>query len=145
LGKPLGIAVPAWPRDPQGIYFGGNDMRLSPRALLAFGELYRNGGVHAGRRVLPTSWIRASWTPRTRSPWSGFAYGYGWFITESRGHPVYFARGYGGQMLYVVPSLALTVVMTSDPAAPGRGGHVDALHSLLSDLIIPAAERSGDV
>lgn len=33
LGEPLGIAVPPWMRDPQGIYFGGNEMLLTPRAL----------------------------------------------------------------------------------------------------------------
>jgi CubicO group peptidase (beta-lactamase class C family) len=33
LGRPLGITIPDWPRDPQGIYVGGNDMVLSPRAL----------------------------------------------------------------------------------------------------------------
>ena len=53
LAEPLGITVPAWPRDPQGIYFGGNDMLMSPRALLRFGELYRNDGVWQGRRILP--------------------------------------------------------------------------------------------
>lgn len=142
LGAPLGISIPPWSRDPQGIYFGGNDMLMSPRGLLAFGELYRNGGVHKGKRVLPAAWIKESWTPRTVSPWSGFAYGYGWFVGSTRGHRVYFARGYGGQMLYVVPSLALTAVMTSDPNAPGRGGHVDALHDLLAEMIM-AAERSG--
>ena len=33
LGVPLGIEIPSWTRDPQGIYFGGNEMALSPRAL----------------------------------------------------------------------------------------------------------------
>ena len=27
-----------------GIYFGGNDMEMTPRQMLAFGELYLNGG-----------------------------------------------------------------------------------------------------
>ena len=142
LGEPLGITIPQWPRDPQGIYFGGNDMVLSPRALLRFGEMYRLGGLHENQRVLPASWIEASWTPRTRSFYTGHHYGYGWFITQARGHPVYYAWGYGGQMLYVVPSLALTVVMTSDPAAPsGRDGYVRVLHGLLADGIVLAAER----
>ena len=26
LGEPLGIAIPAWPGDPQGIYFGGSNI-----------------------------------------------------------------------------------------------------------------------
>jgi CubicO group peptidase (beta-lactamase class C family) len=140
LGEPLGIVIPPWTRDPQGIYLGGNNMALSPRALLRFGEMYRNRGIFAGKRVLPESWIDASWTPKTESPFTGDRYGYGWFITEMVGRPVYYAWGYGGQMLYVVPDLGLTVVMTSDTDSPsGRSGYVRELHSLLSDGIIPAA------
>jgi CubicO group peptidase (beta-lactamase class C family) len=140
LGRPLGITIPPWSRDPQGIYFGGNEMRLSPRALARFGELYRLGGMIDGRQVLPAAWIADSWRPRAVSPWSGQDYGYGWFLGEARGHPVRFAWGYGGQMVYVVPDLELTVVMTSDATAARDGGHIDALHALLADGIVPAAE-----
>jgi len=140
LATPLGIAIPAWPRDAQGVFFGGNDMRMSPRALARFGELYRRGGVLDGKRVLPAAWIEASWTPRAISPWSGGQYGYGWFIGEARGHPVRFAWGYGGQMVYVLPDLRLTVVMTSVATAARDGDHIDALHRLLADGIVPAAE-----
>ncbi|GGI89064.1 6-aminohexanoate-dimer hydrolase [Polymorphobacter multimanifer] len=140
LGAPLGITIPSWPADPQGVYFGGNDMLLSPRAMARFGELYRLGGVAEGRRVLPASWIEQSWTPQTISPWSGGQYGYGWFIGNAGGHPVRFAWGYGGQMIYVVPDLRLTVVMTSDATGARDGGHIDALHRLLATGIVPAAE-----
>ncbi|MET0270730.1 MAG: serine hydrolase [Sphingomonas sp.] len=141
LGEPLGIAIPAWPADPQGIYFGGNEMRLSPRALARFGELYRLDGIMGGRRILPPSWIAQSWTPQTVSPWSGGRYGYGWFIGDAAGHPVRFAWGYGGQMVYVLPDLRLTVVMTSDPNAARDGDHIDALHRLLAEGVVPAAEQ----
>lgn len=143
LGEPLGIEIPAWSTDPQGIYFGGNEMRLSPRALARFGELYRTGGMVEGRRILPASWIAQSWTRRAVSPWSGGQYGYGWFIGQAGGHPVRFAWGYGGQMVYVLPDLRLTVVMTSDPGGARDSGHIDALHHLLADGIVPAAV-SGD-
>jgi len=118
-------------------------MRLSPRAMARFGELYRRGGKIDGRRILPAAWIAESWTPRTVSPWSGQSYGYGWFLTEMRGHPVRFAWGYGGQMIYVVPDLQLTVVMTSVATGARDGGHVAALHQLLADGIIPAARFAG--
>ena len=141
LGEPLGIEIPPWTRDPQGIYLGGNNMLLSPRALLRFGEMYRQGGIYEGA-VLPASWIEASWTPRVRSRFTGHAYGYGWFMAAARGHPVCYGWGYGGQMIYVVPDLALTVVMTSDHDGPsGRSGYVRELHALLADGIVPAAER----
>ena len=141
LGAPLGITVPSWPADPQGVYFGGNEMRLSPRALLRFGELYRNDGVAGGKRVLPEGWVKDSWTQRATSPWSGGGYGLGWWISEARGHPIYFAWGYGGQMVYVVPSLGLTAVMTSDAGQRSVDGHIQALHALVADRFIPAAER----
>ena len=144
LAKPLGISLPPWPRDPQGIYFGGNDMLMSPQALLRFGELYRQGGVIDGRRILSEGWIAESWRARTTSPWSGNPYGYGWFSQTSGGHDVHFAWGYGGQMLFIVPDLELTVVMTSDPSPhPRAESHVPALHALLDRGIIPAAERGG--
>ena len=116
-------------------------MALSPLALMRFGEAWRRGGVREGREVVPPAWVEASWTPRTRSPFSGDRYGYGWFLRDVGGRRVAYARGYGGQMLYVVPDLALTVVVTSDPTRPARSdGHVGALHALLAEIIIPAAE-----
>jgi CubicO group peptidase (beta-lactamase class C family) len=143
LGEPLGIDIPPWTRDPQGFYLGGNNMALAPRALLRFGEMYRQSGAYGGRQVLPASWIEASWTPRARSPFTGHDYGYGWFIAKARGHRLFYAWGYGGQMIYIVPDLALTAVMTSNPTAPsGRSGYVRELHALLVQGIIPAAERS---
>jgi CubicO group peptidase (beta-lactamase class C family) len=141
LAIPLGIDIPSWPRDPQGFYFGGNDMMMSPRALARFGELYRNEGVLDGRRILPEKWIRESWTPRTTSPWSGNPYGYGWFLAEIDGHPTRFAWGYGGQMLYVIPDLGLTIAMTSDATAARDGAHIGALNGLVIDGIVPAAVK----
>ncbi|MCG5243495.1 serine hydrolase domain-containing protein [Azospirillum doebereinerae] len=141
LGQPLGIDVPSWTRDPQGFFLGGNNMALSPLDLFRFGEMWSRGGVWNGRRVVSAAWAEASWVARTRSPFSGDAYGYGWFLAEANGHRIAYARGYGGQMLYLVPSLGVTVVVTSDPGRPARSdGHVGALNALLTAEIIPAAE-----
>ncbi|MFC5344840.1 serine hydrolase domain-containing protein [Brevundimonas staleyi] len=142
LGRSMGIEIPTWPADPQGIYFGGNEMRLSPRSLLAFGELYRNDGMSDQTRVLPAGWVQTSWERRGSSRYTGDGQGYGWWMRRARGHDVFYAWGYGGQMVFVVPDLRMTVVMTSDPApAETRDGHVQTLHALLADGFIPAAER----
>jgi CubicO group peptidase (beta-lactamase class C family) len=142
LGKPLGIDIPPWMRDPQGIYMGGNNMALSPNSLLKFGELYRLQGIWNDKQVISENWIETSWTPRTRSPFSGDTYGYGWFIDTVRGHPVRYARGYGGQLIYLIPDLGVTVVITSDPTQPARSeGYFGALKSWLADDVMAAAER----
>ncbi|GHD66078.1 6-aminohexanoate-dimer hydrolase [Luteimonas padinae] len=137
LGPQAGFVISAWDRDPQGIHFGGNNMAMDTRSLLAFGEIYRSGGVSRdGRRLLSRAWIDASWQPRTQSRFTGDGYGYGWFLRDIAGEPVRFAWGYGGQMLYVVPSLELVVAMTSDDGqASARSGHRDALHGLAAEVI----------
>ena len=138
LGEPLGFDVPPWTRDPQGVFMGGNEMALSPRALLALGEAFRQNGTYGGARVLPEAWVRESWRARGRSRWTGAGYGYGWWLGRAGRHRVAYAWGYGGQMLYVLPSLDLTVVMTSDPDARGVTGHVQALHRTLRERIVPS-------
>ncbi|MBT8455230.1 MAG: serine hydrolase, partial [Rhodobacteraceae bacterium] len=143
LGRPLGIEIPAWTRDPQGRYMGGNEMAMSPLALFRVGEAFRQGGRFGETQVVSQDWVDQSFTPRTRSFFSGDRYGYGWFLRDARGHRIAYGRGYGGQMLYVVPSLAMTVVVTSDPNRPARSdGHVGDLNRMLEDLIIPEAEAA---
>ncbi len=140
IGDTLDIEIPAWRRDPQGFYLGGNDMTLSPLGLLRFGEAHRLGGQWNGTRVLSEKWIQDAWTPRTHSPFSGDDYGYGWFIASAGERKLFYARGYGGQMIYIVPSLDMTVVVTSDPNRPARSdGYVGQLKSILTGEIIPAA------
>lgn len=137
LGPLDGFSVASWQRDPQGIYVGGNLMAMSPRSLLAFGELYRMNGVTPdGNRLISAEWIAESWKTRTQSRWTGDDYGYGWFSRRIAGQDVRYGWGYGGQMVYIVPALDLTVVMTSNANAPsGRTGHRDDLHALLGEII----------
>lgn len=132
-----GFSIASWDRDPQGIYFGGNQMAMSPRSLLAFGEVYRRQGIAGnGRRVVSEGWIAESWRVRTHSRFTQDGYGYGWFQRNIAGENVSYAWGYGGQMLYIVPSVGLTVVMTSDESAPsGRTGHREDLHDVLGRII----------
>ena len=140
LARPMGIPLRAWTTDPQGIYFGGNEMRMTPREMVAFGRLFLNGGrAPNGTAVVRKAWIDSSWVRRTRSGWSDQEYGYGWWIRRSGAHDVYFAWGYGGQFIFVVPTLDLVVVTTSDPSATTRErGHLDAIHDILDTAIVPA-------
>lgn len=125
LFDPLGERIGAWQKDPEGYYFGGNNLAVTPRALLKFGQLYLRGGsvLESGQRVpvIPPTWIGASWNLRVLSSFRNFRYGYFWWMEEFGGERTYFAWGYGGQMLFVVPSLNLVTVMTSSLTGSNRG------------------------
>ena len=138
LARPLGMTLRPWQRDPQGIYFGGNDMYLTPRDMLKFGTLYLNRGAWRGRQIISEAWIDSTFVVRTSSPWNGNRYGYGWWTRSAHGHDIRFAWGYGGQFIYVVPTLQLVVVATSDSESRREGGHNQAVHRLLEWEIMPA-------
>ncbi len=134
----LGIYVPPWDRDPNGIYLGGNNMALRPVDMLTFGRLYLGGGSLHGRQLVPLDWIRKSWTPVGRSRWSGRRHGYHWWISTFGGEDVRYAWGYGGQFIFIVPRLQLVVVITSSIEEGRERGHNGAVYNLLSEHIIPA-------
>ena len=140
LFDPLGIAPPSWQQDPQGIYFGGNNLALSPRDLLTFGRLYLNDGRYGGQQVIPSDWVRTSMKRYVLDSYRGFSYGYFWWIGAFAGIRTHFAWGYGGQYVFVVPGLDLVVVCTSDlnnrPA--GIGDHNERIYTLLSEYVLPA-------
>jgi CubicO group peptidase (beta-lactamase class C family) len=138
LGEPLGFHLAAWPRDPQGIYFGGNDMELTPRQMVAFGELYLRRGWANGRQVVPNGWVEASLQPRAESTRErGRYYGYGWWIREMAGFETPYAWGYGGQFIILVPQLDLVVVMTSDSTpSSDRRPHRRSMYNLVEYLIV---------
>jgi len=137
LGDPLGIEVPGWTRDPQGFYFGGNEMALTPEAMLRLAVMVRDGGRHEGQPVIAADWIAASRVVRTRSPFSGLGYGYGWFLSESGWM---LARGFGGQVIAAHAGRGLAVAITSDPTRPARSeGYFGDLMRLLDGPVLALA------
>ena len=143
LTEPLGITLPAWLRDPQGIYFGGNEMQLTPRAMIEIGELYLRRGTVDGRELVSKEWIRASLVPRTQSRYSHRHYGYGWWLRTVAGFSTHYAWGYGGQFIFVIPDLDAVVVATSSPLpGEGRRTHRRDLDALIERQLIPEIARA---
>jgi CubicO group peptidase (beta-lactamase class C family) len=122
----------------------GFGLWLQARDLVKFGELYLNGGVYQGRRILDPSWVDASWVKYSHSgnsdffPEPGWGHGYQWWIavlddTRGRTWQVFFASGWGSQVIFVLPELGLVVVTAADNYDYG-GPDVDAM---LATHIVP--------
>jgi CubicO group peptidase (beta-lactamase class C family) len=137
LARPLGFSLARWPTDPQGVFFGGNDMLMTPRQMAAFGELYLNRGRSDAEQIVPERWVDSSWIPRARSAWSDQMYGYGWWIRDLAGYRTAYAWGYGGQYIFIVPDLDLVVVTTSaSDVSSERRGHRRTVLDVVEHLII---------
>ena len=101
-------------------YFGGG-MRFKPRDFAKFGQLYIDGGIWNGRRVLTEDWIQRSVEPAAflydDNDWHDPAIGYGylwWTYDYAYGDDTvqaFYMAGNGGQYVFVVPALELVVVL----------------------------------
>jgi CubicO group peptidase (beta-lactamase class C family) len=114
----MDIQVRYWEKDPQGIYYGGNNMSMTALDLLKFGVLYLNNGKYDGKQLVPEEWVKTSTTfqsdpERLWSPFHLEGYGYLWWRFRMGPYEHYAAWGHGGQFIFIIPDLKLVVVITS--------------------------------
>lgn len=109
LFDPLGMRS-AEPRyDAAGTWVGSSYLYATARDFARFGLLYLRDGVWDGRRLLPEGWVDRARTPRSVDPDDGWWYGEHWWVRDD-GLGTFWANGYEGQMIAVVPALDLVVV-----------------------------------
>ena len=144
LARPLGFQLARWTRDPQGVYFGGNEMSMTPRQMIAVGALWSNKGRVGNRQIVPADWVDTSCEPVTRSRWDpDREYGYGWWIQAFGGHRACFAWGFGGQYILVFDRLDLVIAIASaSDISDDRWDYRRQLFNLIERHILPGVERS---
>jgi CubicO group peptidase (beta-lactamase class C family) len=116
LFQPLSINDHSWEKDKQGFYNGGAGVNLTPYDMLKLGQLYLNKGMYNGVRVVSEEWIKKVTSFKiTTNGILPFGPGYGYFLWlgSTKLHGYYFATGWGGQFIVVVPDLNLIVVATN--------------------------------
>ena len=118
LFEPLGIESYEWNKDPQGHPCTGGTLqglRLRLRDTAKFGYLFLNEGKWHGQQVVPETWVEKSLQKHvTLEPNRSFGYLWwtGSFTVNGREIPHFFAAGYGGQTIHIVPELDLMIVIT---------------------------------
>ncbi len=147
LFKPMGIDIDFWEQDPQGIYFGGNSMHITPREMAAFGYLYLNDGMLNGIQIVSREWIFFSRSPSTDlshpNEWGSmknYNYAYLWWLGQFNQYDCYMAIGYGGQFIFIFPVADLIVVSTAENnVSPEETTEQEwAIHELLTRYILPS-------
>jgi CubicO group peptidase (beta-lactamase class C family) len=105
LFGPLGIDAFEWPSDPEGYSWGFGHLRLRPRDLARIGELWRRGG----EGIVPSAYVAEATRAHTPGgPPEGGGYGFLWWV----GARSFFAGGYAGQALVILPEERLVVAAT---------------------------------
>ncbi len=145
LFAPLGITTYNWigfPLAPD-IAVASSTLYLRPRDMAKIGQLYLQGGEWNGESIVSSEWVAESTAksidvPPSENPMPGLVNGYGyqwWRGTFANGETdTYFAAGWGGQFIYVLPELDMVIVIT--------GGHfqgsLQGFYSMINDHILAA-------
>lgn len=147
LFTPLGIHGVTFEFDGRGTFIGSTFAYATARDFARFGELYRSDGVAPnGQRILPEKWIE--WSRRSTL---GEPYGAGFWTNDggsrlaklriANGFPSdgFFASGFLGQRIYIVPSKKITVVRFGYSAPPsfGIGDDIDLISAVIAAFDIP--------
>ena len=116
----IGMRSAVMERDAAGTFVGSSYLYATARDFARFGLLCANDGVWQGERILPEGWMAYSITPTPAASQGQYGALF-WLNKGDPGRPetrpfqkipedVYFALGYQGQTIAVVPSRKLVVV-----------------------------------
>ena len=146
LFEPLDIKKSEWPLVNNGPQDAAGGLELTPRAMAKIGITFLNNGTWQGYQILSEKWVEKSVTPyrnnkQIRVPgeksWR-HGYTYGWWTRSWDRPPIktFFAGGWGGQNIFIVPEENLVVVFT--------GGNYDKIpppKRIMDKYIIPALNK----
>jgi CubicO group peptidase (beta-lactamase class C family) len=142
LFDPLGISHYRWLIYNNGSINTGGGLLLRPRDMAKIGQMMLNNGKHDGKQIVSEEWITES-TDNCIVPKSspmGSGYGYQWWRGETNinGQTIktYFAQGLGGQFIFIVPSLKITAIFTSQLKDNPLGEFRPQV--MMTEYIIPA-------
>lgn len=140
LFEPMGITGITWDRSPQGICCGGWGIHVSAEDIAKLGLLYLNGGVYAGKRLLPAEWVEKATSKQIQNgpnPQIDWVQGYGYQIWRCQ-HDCFRFDGAYGQYMVAIPQKNAVLVVLSQTARMQ-----DVLDALWEHLL-PAFDRESE-
>jgi CubicO group peptidase (beta-lactamase class C family) len=143
LFGPLGISEYDWLRHDDGTIHSGGGLRLRPRDMAKIGYMMLKNGNWKGKQIVSQKWAQES----TKAQVSAGLYGYGyqWWsgktIANNQIIDSYWARGLGGQFIFVFPVMDLVVVFNGKVRK--NPGNAKRTFNMLTKYIIPAVMPPG--
>lgn len=156
LFDPLGISKYRWTVDPSGNGMTGGSFYILPRDMVKIGQMVKNKGTWNNKQVVSKKWISESTLCDIAIPDFSFMkssrsksgipqpayYGYYWYRellkTADFEQNLLFASGNGGQYIFIIKDLDLTVVFTQGNYQSFKSKQA---FEILADYIVPAYRK----
>ncbi|MGB6648162.1 MAG: serine hydrolase, partial [Bacteroidota bacterium] len=124
LFEALGIAPYYWSQYRNGMIDAAGSIKITPRDMAKIGVTFLNKGVWNRKRIISEQWVEKSATPFPGNNWMNNwddhwgmkGYSYSWwthhFVKSGKRLDMFYAAGWGGQFIMVIPELNTVVVFT---------------------------------
>jgi len=110
IWRPYGMELDAtWLTDDIGNEQGGCCLQVGLRDYARFGQFILDGGMIAGKPVLPDGWLELATSPQVDTGFPG-GYGFQWWPL---GDGTFQARGIFGQLIHIDPARELVIVISA--------------------------------
>jgi CubicO group peptidase (beta-lactamase class C family) len=120
LFTPIGMTSAEATFDPTGVFVASSYVHATALDFAKFGLLYLRGGEWNGRQLVSRAWAETAQVPLSVDEESATFYSWQWWVTGDE-YGTYWASGYEGQQISVVPALDALVLRfghTSDDHYP---------------------------
>ncbi len=136
LFDPLGIKKwDYWNLD--GQLHTGSALYLTARDMAKFGQLFLNNGQWNNEQLISASWVAQSTAQHHDS--GNWGYGYQWWTTDFtvEGNIIksYYADGFGGQYIFVLPEIDAVVVFNGHAYQDGEIQQYSVRDILTNDIL----------
>jgi hypothetical protein len=148
LFGPLEIDQYYWSEYRDGTIDAAGGLRITPRAMLKIGVTFLNNGKWKGDPIISEYWVGKSATSfpgnwdlnNWDDHWGLRGYGYSWwthsFSRSGKRMDMFYAAGWGGQYIMVIPDLNAVIVFTEGNYTTYRPGF-----EILKKYIFPACQH----
>lgn len=109
LFDPIGMTSAVATFDTSGVFVASSFLHARALDFAKFGLLYLRGGEWEGRQLISREWTATAQVPFSVEASSGHLYSWQWWVSGDD-YGTYWANGYEGQMICVVPALDALIV-----------------------------------
>ena len=109
LFEPIGMTSAVATFDTNGVFVASSFVHARALDFAKFGLLYLRGGEWEDQRLITREWTATAQVPLSVEASSGHLYSWQWWVSGDQ-YGTYWANGYEGQMISVVPALDAIVV-----------------------------------
>jgi CubicO group peptidase (beta-lactamase class C family) len=109
LFDPIGMKSAIATYDPTGVFVASSYLHANALDFAKFGLLYLRGGEWDGKQLISREWASTAQIPLSKDPDSESFYSWQWWVSGDK-YGTYWASGYEGQQISVVPALDALVL-----------------------------------